>query len=186
MRVLFGPQWVSAAPLVQILASIGIIRMLLIQNQTLLLQVGAERLVVAMAVFRLVLLLPSLYVGAVNWGLTGAAGAVVLSTFVLWVCSQVVVSSRLEIGLGRMLAIVWHPLIAGAAMGLELWSLLEIWPIGAAMPLAAVKLCAVIAVAAGTYLFLVFLLWIASGRPEGVLSKSLAMLFRRLTPLRAG
>jgi O-antigen/teichoic acid export membrane protein len=186
MWVLFGPQWVPAAPLVQILASIGIIRMLLIQNQTLLLQVGAERLVVAMAVFRFILLLPSLYVGAVNWGLIGAAGAVVLSTLVLWICSQVVVSSRLEIGPGKMLAIVWHPLIAGAAMGLELWSLLEIWPIGTAMPLAAVKLCAVIAVAAGTYLFLVFLLWIASGRPEGVLSKSLAMLFRRLTPLGAG
>ena len=179
VRLAFGPNWVAAIPLVQILAItgaatvFGYIGWTLFSAHALLRTVLAITVAAAVArVLLLIVLLPRI-------GLLGAAIAVTVSVVVEDALYIGLTLARFDMRAGALFARVWRGLLAGACMAAALvWAGLGWTPIeGDAGELAAL-LAGAIALGGGVYVGVLLLAWLASGRPAGTEADGAAMLGR--------
>jgi len=185
VRVLFGEPWLRAAPLLQIMAAAGLVRMIVIQNRELLFQAGRERFATGLALVMLMIIVPGLVIGAINWGAAGAAAAVAISLVFHWAAGQREVLNRLQLPAAELFGALWKPLVAASAAGAAVvlaravWSAqLDNWP-------AIVQLLTLAAVVAIVYSIVVITIWLVAGRPNDVVGKTIKMIQQRL-PVAAG
>lgn len=179
VRLAFGPNWVSAIPLIQVLAIAGAATVFGYIGWTLFSAHALLRTVlvvsIAAAATRVALLLALL--PAI--GLLGAAIAVTVSIFVEDALYIGLTFRRFGVRATELLARVWRSLLAVCCMALALALAGLGWtPVTGSPAELAMWLIAAIALAGMVYAGVLLLAWLASGRPAGAEADALAMIGR--------
>jgi lipopolysaccharide exporter len=185
VRLAYGPNWVAAIPLVQVLAITGAATVFGYIGWTLFSAYGLLRTIFAVTVtaaatriLLLVVLLPWI-------GVVGAAVAVTASVFVEDVLYIGLTFRRFGGRAVGLLAQVWRGLLAVACMAVALVQAGLGWTPASGGPAAlAMQLAAAVALGGVVYVGVLLLAWIASGRPPGAEADGIAILARSVHKLR--
>lgn len=171
----FGPAWAPAVPALRILAigftilTIGHLSQHLLSAHALLgrltgITLGAAAVRIAL----LIALIP-------HFGLAGAALGAALAVSVEQTAIVALAARRLRIAPRRLLAPLWRPLLAAAAMT----AVLIRTGLGWSADTAPLSLVLAVMAGAGTYLAVLSAAWFAAGRPAGAEADA-GTLLRRL------
>ena len=185
VRLAFGPNWVTAIPLVQVLAISGAATVFGYIGWTLFSAHALWRTVLAVTlaaaatrVLLLVLLLPWI-------GLLGAAVAMTASVLVEDALYIGLTFSRFGVRATVLFSRIWRGLLAASCMALVLVQTGFGWaPVTGGPAELAMQLAAAIGLGGGVYTGVLLLAWFASGRPPGAEADGVAMfgrLIRRTT-----
>jgi lipopolysaccharide exporter len=165
--ILLGEKWVEAIPFVPILALNGLLMSLGSNTGSFLLGVGESRLVFRLAVLKLIVLAPSLMIGALHAGAIGAAWAYVASTFTVIPVSYAIILRRLDLGVTHLLVRLWRPVSGVAVMTACVHGLSTRLTVASETMEMIVQLLTLAATGAIAYVVTVLLLWNANRRPDG-------------------
>jgi lipopolysaccharide exporter len=179
VRLAFGPNWVAAIPLVQVLAIAGAATVFGYIGWTLFSAHALLRTVLtvtlAAAATRVLLLIVLL-----SWiGVLGAAVAVTASIFVEDALYIGLTFRRFGVRAAGLLGRVWRGLLAAACMAAALVQTGSGWTPATGGPAElAVQLAEAVALGGVVYVGVLLLAWLASGRPQGAEADAIAMLGR--------
>lgn len=121
MRVVFGAQWVAAAPILQWLAVYTGIRSLGSHAGDVLKATGRSGLLAAFGAVKAALLIPAMIFGA-RYGATGVAIALTSITAVTSLLNVVIIMRQLEFGFAAAGRALRTSVIAGTVMAAAAWS----------------------------------------------------------------
>jgi len=178
VRLLLGPKWIGAIPMVQWLA-ISLIPWLWGMLLTpLSMALGQTRAMVSRNILQMGVKLPLVVVGAIKYGFAGVIGARLISETISAFYCMVIIKRLSGLTVAEQLISCWRPAIAAMAMAIALravnplltWGILP-WQLGA-------QLAILIALGIAVYSGCILLLWWLSGRPPGVETTALAMAQR--------
>ena len=185
VRLMLGPQWMAAVPLVRIAAAAGAFTLF---DHFCHIQLDAAGLVhidfrgncvtATVRVALAVALVPAFGMAGAIWGLAAAA---LFDQLVYLVIKKLVLPFRPVL----LLRQVWRPAVATGAMAAAVaWSGLARLPAGADGLAAAQHLLAPALLGAVAYAGVLLLAWRLAGRPDGAEADILASLRQRLARLR--
>jgi O-antigen/teichoic acid export membrane protein len=163
VRVLLGPNWLDAIPLLQIFSIHGLIKLGGGNAGSVLLAMGRPKVMTSLALLNLAILFPFLVVSINLSGLIGVAWALVATAGLNLVLSYVIVIRSLHISMGELAKAVWRSWMAAAIMAAVI-----AWIIFSPAPWLehpAIKLAVGVPLGAITYVISLLGLWIAAGRP---------------------
>jgi len=165
--VALGTQWLDAIPILQLLAFFGIVQVMQSNVSALCLAVGRANLIAGIQAVHVVLLL-GLVAAFMKWrGLEGAALAYLVTAVITMPAALGLILRILKIRHLDFLANLWRPLFAAGCMfaGVS-WLVRDVKPTA---PLSVIVpwLLSAVVFGALTYLALIALAWIVSGRPDG-------------------
>jgi PST family polysaccharide transporter len=178
VRLLLGPKWTGAIPMVQWLA-ISLIPWLWGMLLTpLSMAVGQTRSMVSRNIVQMAVKLPLVIVGAIKYGFAGVIGARLISETISAFYCMVIIRRLSGLTVAEQLISCWRPAISVVAMAISLraanpfltWGILP-WQLGA-------QLATMIALGVAIYSGCMLLLWMISGRPAGVETTALAIAQR--------
>jgi O-antigen/teichoic acid export membrane protein len=175
VAVLLGPQWLPAVPLLQILALHGIVQSFSASGTLIYNRLARPGLGAMFTLGYLVLFLPALLWGTLHAGAAGAAWAIVAVGAVMMVVDVAMVCRLLAVDAREVLAHLWRPVLAAAAMGAAVTALAA--RIDATGGFAALALLLVLAiVGAAIYAALLLAAWRLSGAAPGAERHILSVL----------
>ncbi|MCS6948604.1 MAG: oligosaccharide flippase family protein, partial [Steroidobacteraceae bacterium] len=163
VQVLLGSKWLDAVPLIQILALSGVLVACGSNMGSLFIAIGQPLVNSAFLALRLVVLVCALVLLLPRWGVIGAAWAELIAALASFLCSAWVTQQRARIGVRRMLARLWRPLVASAIMFAVVGRALD----AAAGASHLVRLLAGVTLGAAVFFVTAALLWWICGRPGG-------------------
>ena len=165
VRVLLGDQWLEAIPIVQIVATCGLVGALQSNLYVLIVALGKPKANTMLSALLLIVSLPVTIFASLSFGTIGAAYAH-LGTALLGLVGIFVIFTKIaRISVQMFAAVLWRPVLATAVMALVLpWTEVHLAS-GAIQSSAALQLIAQVFTGATIYAICVFLLWIAIGRP---------------------
>ena len=163
-----GWKWLSAIPLIQVLAVYGVLTALQTNIGYVYLAVGRPRLITAVAGVQFVVLLALLLPATWYWGATGAAWSFLITAICMVPVNQVLIARQLHLSAFAYGARLWRPALASLVMAFALLVLKrQLAPANEAHAyVLALLLC--VAAGAAVYAATLYLLWRMSGRPDGV------------------
>lgn len=163
VSVVFGEQWLAAAPILAVLAIVGLLDAANGLVEPVLMARGAVRSLTYVLAAHTAMLVPLAIVLVHFWGAIGAAYAMLMSGFVA--LPMYLHAARRQIGIraGELARSLWRPFVAALLMALIVKELEKtlVAPGGATV----VTLLGLVAVGAIVYFGLLGLLWAVSGRP---------------------
>ena len=162
IHVLLGPQWDSASVILQFLALSGIGAGLAHGIPTVMTAAGRMGLNIAVVWMRIIVVIPCLIFAGRHWGMVGVAVAqasVLLLVVPVWLWA---LSYVIPIRFMAVLARLWRPVIAAAAMVVAVESMTRMM----AGP-SLLRLLALTVVGCIVYFATLLALWVAAGRPDG-------------------
>jgi O-antigen/teichoic acid export membrane protein len=162
VRVVLGPQWVEAVPLVTPLAFAGGMNAISHVIGTLLAAIGRQRFTAALIWMNVVILIPVMALGARYRGVSGIAEARALVALVILLAALTFVARSQLLTLRELLGLLWRPIVASSAMVL----LIRTLPLDG-REAQEVSLALKVAVGALAFFGATLALWRASGRPAG-------------------
>lgn len=168
VRILLGPQWPEAVPIIQILAFAGAVSALTSNNMSAYQALGKPGLGTATLVVRMVLLLLGLSLLTNRYGVTGVALAEVFAALGSLAVSIPILCITLKLRPLVYFAALVRPLIASALMGLVLNFVLPGRGLDAGIVDAVMWLCVGSLTGALTYLSFAGAFWFLAGRPNSV------------------
>lgn len=183
--LLLGPRWMPVIALVQILALAGIANALRTGSHVVYLALDRPQLATRLTLLALAITLPALIAGAMLAGVEGAAWALVVRAVLLLVADYAILARLLELRLGALVGAAWRPFAGILALAVALGFLRTALPDATTTGEAFVPFVALVAAGAVVYVATVFVLWAASGRPDGAETATLAAV-ARLTTRRSG
>lgn len=168
VRVLLGSQWGEAAPIIQILAVSGAAMAVSSNNVQVFLALGRPNHFTLVLVSRLMLLATMMLLFSDRHGVTGMAFAELIASVGSLAISLPLVFKGLQLRASEYFASFWRPLIASCVMGVAVHLVNR--ELGGADSFggAILQLLLSVPVGAGTYVPSLWLLWMASGRPQSV------------------
>jgi len=180
VRTMLGQRWLDAIPVLAILSIYGLVRAASIGPRSLLIAVGRTRRATGLQAAYAAVLVPLLFWGTTNYGVSGTAWALVAAAFANLCLALWIVSRTLELPLILLLARTWRSLAAAAIMAAALAALMSgglaaTNAIGSAIVL-------VIFVPAGFVIYLLshLALWRLAGSPDGIERRSMEFLVRAI------
>lgn len=171
--LLLGEKWIAAIPFIAIFAISGAIRVSVGALSTYLMVKGDSKFLAHATWIEFFAFLIAAAVLTPIYGLIGLAEARLISSCVNWITYVIAVKRSHQIRYRDLLGVIWRPLIGVAVMAVALISFL--YP---DLPLVFV-LGMQIATGAISYMFVVFVVWLVMGRPDGLES----MVINRLSIL---
>lgn len=168
VRILLGQQWAQAVPIIQILCFAGAVSALTANNMSAYQALGRPRLCTVTLIARMLLLFVALAVLAGPLGITGVALAEVAAALGSLAVSVPILSRVLKLSPMTYFSILLRPLVAGAAMGLVIRSVLPERGVEMAMLEAIGWLIVGSVIGMVTYPVFAGLLWWLAGRPASV------------------
>ncbi len=185
VRLMLGPQWMAAVPLVQIAAAAGAFAVF---DHCCHIQLDASGLIhidfraicitAAVRVAAAVALVPTFGLAGAVWGV---AGATLLDQVTYLTIKRMVLTLRLS----SLLRQAWRPTVAtGVMAAVVAWSGLARLPAEADNLGAALHLAAPALLGGAVYAAAVLLMWMLAGRPDGTETDILDNLRQRFTRLR--
>jgi len=173
--ILLGDKWLAAAPIAQWLAAIGILSLPVTPLAPLALSQDRTRFLTLRAFLELTIKLPSMIYGVVFYGIWGAIGARAITAALTLVATLLIVRRLIGLSLKRQLRPLLSGGIAVGIMGIALWFTRP--DIGAApydKVSISLQLIASCLLGGAAYVSTLYLIWIGSGRPDGVIQKVVA------------
>lgn len=174
VQVLLGDKWAASVPLIQILGLYGVLRAAGSNSGSVYLALGRPRILTYLSVLYLALLLPALWYWVPRAGASGAAQAVLFAAAIQVPLGFATTLRLIELAPLGLLAVVWRPVTAGAAMAATVTLLRHAWLAGAADTPALLQLLLLVPAGAAAYGFALLGLWALSGRPPGAETALLA------------
>lgn len=168
VRILLGPQWVEAVPIIQILAFAGAVSALTSNNMSAYQALGKPNLSTATLLVRMLLLLLGLVILTNRFGVVGVAYAEVLAALGSLAVSIPILAVTLKLKPFVYFGALVRPLIASALMGLVLHFVLPARGLDADIVHAITWLCLGSLAGAVVYPLIAAVLWLLAGRPESV------------------
>jgi lipopolysaccharide exporter len=186
VEVVLGMKWVSAVPVLIVLALGGAVEVMTANTGIAYLSLGKANVIAAVNATKLALL------GAFAWWLVPEHGVIgmalaELGAAVVAICISLPVVMRIaHIPVRQMVAALWRPVLASAVMAGGLYQLVGP-PLAqaGAHPRPASILFVGMAVGATLYLVTVFGLWALAGRPVGAERHFFSIAQQAITRLRA-
>ncbi len=160
---ILGTKWVTAIPLIQILAIHGAIAATQGNNGSVWLALGRPREMTGLVAVFLLILFPGLYLYMHAYGVVGAGFAYLTANLLTLPYAMSITRRLLKFSWGQLTAVIWRPLVSVIVMYASvrlLHAQLDI-----AMPL--LRLLIESAFGAIVYVALILLLWSSSSRPPG-------------------
>lgn len=167
VRVVLGPNWLAAIPLIGILVFYGFFNVLTAASGPLYLALGKPYILTAYVVAGSVLLVPTLIWSVDRYGAYGAAYAVTGVIGLISIVDIFVVTQILRLSLVRLWASVWRVILAVAIMAIAVSWLRHSWPATRNLPEVGLELAALMIVGVATFAASVMGLWRLCGSPEG-------------------
>jgi lipopolysaccharide exporter len=175
VAVALGPNWLQITPLVQILAIAGGLYGIMQNGIPVMTATGHQRLSAQITASRAALTLLAIVPAAVFGNIVTIALARTLVTAAFIPGILLTLSRVLEIPVAEMLAHIWRPFGAGAAMAIAVLAVH-----GAAPNIPIVRLPIDIATGAVCYIATMLLLWAMAGAPAGVEAAVVKQVLPRL------
>jgi lipopolysaccharide exporter len=169
VRLSLGEHWLSAVPVVQIVAISGTTAIFTQSCANLLNAVGRPRMTAYIAVASVLVKLVALVLLVPYYGLAGAAMALMASSATDLVLLLGVTLPRISVSAGRLAACVVRPAVATAAMVTVLWQLGMAWTPSSGADVMAISRDAGIRSVIGVACYSLVLAgtWLAAGWPDG-------------------
>jgi lipopolysaccharide exporter len=174
VRIFLGSQWLAAIPLIQILAIFGVLNFATAASQSIFLALGKPQLMAAANLPAFLLLPPLLIWGIAQYGLAGAAWALVADGSINLVVNIALMRRQIDFTTREIGAVMLRPAIATIAMVAAVAPALMHWPIAETMADLVSQVTAVVALGALTYAGVVMILWRLAGLPSGAEANALA------------
>lgn len=163
-----GWQWLSAIPIIQLLAVYGVIKALQTNITYIYLAVGQARRITIIGAIQVVIMLAIMYPAILEWGAMGAAYAYAGSAILMIPVNQAMVAHCLKLNATQFSRELVRPLMASVAIVaavLTLKSQLVLGHRNTFDHVMALLLCT--AVGALAYVLALYALWRLWGRPAG-------------------
>jgi len=176
VRIFLGNQWLAAIPLVRVLVIYGVLNFATANSQAIFLALGRPDRSAVASLPAAILLPPLLVWGTARYGLVGAAWAVVLDGAINLVSNLLLMRGLIHFRLAEVLAALWRPLGATAAMAAVVLVIDERWALADTMAGLIGQFLTVVACGAVTYAVIVLILWRAVGAPAGPESQAISAL----------
>jgi O-antigen/teichoic acid export membrane protein len=185
VRLAFGPRWVAAVPLVQMLGICGALTVFGSLGSVLFRVYGRQRLVFQVSLAVEVARVALLIMLTRRYGLMGAGGATAVAFGIEQLYFLYLARSQFAIPAKHLAARLWRTSLAAAAMVGILFAagLVAALPAGANGAALAARAFAAAGVGAAAYIAALLLLWLVSGRPDGGEADILTLADRTLRPL---
>lgn len=166
--VLLGENWLVTIPLIQVLALLGVTRILQGNRFSLFMALGKPYWVFAFVLLDLVVTLPlMIYVLSLGFGVTEAVWAKLIGSLVTMPPGVYIVCYYLKMPTSDFLGVLWRPSIAAAIMTGVLLALGGALPEVDGVLRAGSYLAVLVPIGVVAYVFPLLLLWWLSGRPRG-------------------
>lgn len=180
--VVLGDKWLEATPLLEVLTANGALLLFHSNMCTLLISIGHPRLVAKLNAIYVLVLLASL-AALISYGALGAAYATLLTTVLA--TPMYIYQIRAKVGLGFLsfFAASFRPVVASALMIMVVRYILPTYNQSMTTLEASAWLIAGILLGAVTYIVMILIQWLVSGRPQAaetmVLHKAVDLLKSR-------
>ncbi len=175
-----GPKWLSAAPLITLLAIVGTIHALQANVESVYFAVGRPRLKALITFLEIVCFLPLLLVLVPRYGLTGAAYALLITVMIAAPVNYAIALRLLRLSAWKIVPVLWRPILAAAVMAAVIyWAFPPSESHSSTWENVWRMLCA-IALGAVVYAMTVVVTWFAAKRPTGAEEWLLAQVRRLL------
>lgn len=182
VRLLLGPNWLAAIPLIQVLGVFGALTVFQATNISIFHVLGVPQHAAWLKVAEVLLLLPFLGVVFVHGGgLIFAAWAIVVVQIAVIPAGMILIARLLAVGVADRFRVTWRALAGTACMAIALagvQALLANGPLGALA--AARQLAVAVPIGAAAFVISVYLLWWAAGNPPGAEEKLMTLVRARL------
>jgi lipopolysaccharide exporter len=169
-----GWKWISAIPLIQVLAVYGVLTALQTNIGYVYLAVGRPRLITAVAAAQAAVLFALLVPATWHWGAIGAAWALLATAICMVPVNQVLIATQLKLSTFGYTARLWRPALASLLMACAVLAVKRHLPIGNETHLLIVSLLLAVAAGAVVYAVALYVLWHLSSRPAGAERECLA------------
>jgi O-antigen/teichoic acid export membrane protein len=161
--VVFGEQWMPAAPILAVLALVGLLDATNTLVEPVLMARGALRSLSYVFMGNAMILVPSAILLVSSVGAIGAAYAMLLSGFAAMLMYYFAGKKQTGFGFRNLVQCIWRPLLASVLMAVTVkW--LESLVVGAGVPTLPV-LFGLVAAGVVSYGVAMLLLWLLAGRP---------------------
>lgn len=177
IRVLLGPKWGEAAPIMTWLALIGLVVLPSVPMPPLAMVVGKSKALAVRSLVELSVRVPLSLVGVIFFGIPGAIAARLGGSLAMGISSLSLTKSMADIGIADQLSVAVRPLMAivPAALVLYLCEIVLDFDryLYVSFLLAGSAYCL-------TYAAAIYFLWVAARRPAGIEASLVAMVSSRL------
>lgn len=167
VQIFLGGQWEGAIPLIRILAIFGVLNFATANSQAIFLALGRADLVALANLPAFILLPPLLIWASAEYGLVGAAWAMLADGAVNLVANLAIMRRQVAVSLLELLAAVWRPLLATLGMVAGVVPLMAAWPKAATALALIPQFVCIAGIGAAIYVSIVLALWRIAGAPNG-------------------
>jgi lipopolysaccharide exporter len=123
VEVILGPGWLSAVPLLEVLAFLGIIQSFGANTPLVLNRIGKPKVNAIAGGVHFIVFVPALLWSTARFGIIGAAWSIVISSGALLIAEYAIMYRVLSVRLSEMFAQAWRPMLAAVCMT---WALIII------------------------------------------------------------
>ena len=171
-----GEKWLVIIPLIQILTLYGLINLPTANSGSLYLALGRPDVLVKRSLPSVLVLIPGLIFGTMQFGSIGAAWALVISAVINFIMNFYFIRRELGVGIPEALGAFKRPAAAAFVMFIVVVILEHYWPVETQI-LRLVLQAAVIAITgAAVYFAVSFGLWVLAGRPHSPEQKAVLII----------
>ena len=187
VRLTLGAPWISAVPIIEIMAIASTVTVFSYVSAALLNAIGLPRLTFSLVAFSAAMRFPLMLILVQVMGLPGAAMAIAISSGIDQVLFMWFTLPRIGITPTRLLFGFWRTIVATAAMiaALEILGMAWTPTTAAGVDGLILDLTTRIAIGASTFAMVIIVTWLAAGRPDGperVILGALSSVYRRYVP----
>ena len=173
VRLLLGNKWLDAIPIIEILMVFGIFSTMAANAGPVFLSLGRPAISMTLDLITLIVLLPTVVISVMRWGLPGLAWAMTLGAGVLMILSIGTVKRLLAFRLVALTNLLWRPTLAVIAMAAAVIGFRGVQSFGNAVPTLFAQLAGSVILGAVTYIFVILVLWQVSGALNGTAERHL-------------
>jgi len=179
IEVLLGPKWSAASPVLAVLCVVGILQSLASLIFPLLQARGKPQTTTRLMLYLVVMLLPSITIGAMYQGAIGVAIGVMTSYILLNPIQLLALRNEIQFEIKRVLYCVWRPFLSSCAMVYLVHSLEGLYFADTSPTLPTLLLLILSGML--VYGVTILSLWFVSGKPAGAEQEILELLFSKAT-----
>lgn len=167
VRLLLGPSWLEAVPIVEVLALVGGVGALASNNNITLLALGLPRLVAMTKMLEIVVLAIAMLALAPVFGVLGIGYAQLIAAIAATSLGVGLVAGRIPFTVRAYLLNLWRPLVAVAIMGWVVLMVEAMFPEAERIHRPLLLLLTMVLAGAASYFVAITGLWYLLGRPDG-------------------
>jgi lipopolysaccharide exporter len=162
-----GWKWLTAIPLIQVLAIYGALVSLQTNISYVYLAVGRPKIITLVSTVQFCVLLALLLPATWYWGAIGASWAFLATAILMVPVNQTLIARQLKLSAWEYGARLWRPFIAASIMASTLYVLKNNFTLGHESAPYVAALLLSIAVGVVVYFCSLYVLWRMAARPEG-------------------